>query len=461
MSITGQLCTKLTSLTSRQLSHEVMNAARQLFLDGLAVGVAGAQVEPAPAILAEHFHAQGGKPAASVLGLGLRLPATWAALVNGASMHVLDYEPMWLPSTHALSPALGAALTAAEITSADGREIAAAVIKGIEIQGWLLAAQGDDVRSKDYRFHPPGAVGPIGAAVAAGHILKLDAQRLACAIGIAASRCGGLFTNSGTMTKASHCGYAASLGLESAMLAARGFTASTEIFDATTQSYGQALLATSFDPSMLLNVGSKFRVLDPGYAIKLFPCKFTTHYSICAALAVRPKLPSTSGIASIKMRAAEVPTGDRPQPRTGLEGKFSVQYTAAAALLDGEVKISTFTDERLNRADMKELLPRMRLEMSPDIPSKYTAGRYLDMEIEMQNGFRVTERCTAPRGSWGTPPVSTTEHLAKVRDCLATQLSSGEADRLLELASALDTLSADQIGEILRLCSGRKKAPAQ
>jgi aconitate decarboxylase len=460
MSITAQLCTKLADLHGRQLPPEILNVARQLLLDGLAVGVAGAKVEPAPAILAEHFQAQGGKPAASVLGLGLRLPATWAALVNGASMHVLDYEPMWLPSTHALSPALGAALAAAEITGAEGRELAAAIIKGIEIQGWLLAAQGD-VRSKDYRFHPPGAVGPIGAAVAAGHILKLDAERLACAIGIAASRCGGLFTNSGTMTKASHCGYAASLGLEAAMLAARGFTASTEIFDAKTQSYGQALLAPGFDPSALLNVGTKFRVLDPGYAIKLFPCKFTTHYSICAALAVRPKVPSRSAIASVRMRAAEVPTGDRPQPRTGLECKFSVQYTAAAALLDGEVKISTFTDERLNRADMKELLPKMQLEMSPDIPSKYTAGRYLDMEIEMKDGSRVTERCTAPRGSWGTPPVSTAEHLAKVRDCLSMQLSSDEAERCIELAGALDSLSADQVREMIQLCSGRKKLPAQ
>ena len=460
MSITAQLCTKLADLHGRQLPPEILKAARQLLLDGLAVAVAGARVEPAPAILAEHFRIQGGKPAAFVLGLGMRLPVTWAALVNGASMHVLDYEPMWLPSTHALSPALGAALAAAEITGAEGAELAAALIKGIEIQGWLLAAQGD-VRSKDYRFHPPGAVGPIGAAVAAGHLLKLDAKRLACAIGIAASRCGGLFTNSGTMTKAGHCGYAASLGLESAMLATRGFTASTEIFDAKTQSYGQALLSAGFDPSALLNVGTSFRVLDPGYAIKLFPCKFTTHYSICAALAVRPKLPSKSAIASVKMRAAEVPTGDRPQPRTGLEGKFSVQYTAAAALLDGEVKISTFTDERLNRADMKELLPKMRLEMSPDIPSKYTAGRYLDMEIEMQNGFRITERCTAPRGSWGTPPVSTAEHLAKVRDCLSMQLSSDEVERCIELASALESLSADQIGEMLRLCSGREKLPAQ
>jgi aconitate decarboxylase len=161
------------------------------------------------------------------------------------------------------------------------------------------------------------------------------------------------------------------------------------------------------------------------------------------------------------MRAAEVPTGDRPQPRTGLEGKFSVQYTAAAALLDGEVKISTFTDERLNRADMKELLPKMQLEMSPDIPSKYTAGRYLDMEIEMKDGSRVTERCTAPRGSWGTPPVSTAEHLAKVRDCLSMQLSSDEAERCIELAGALDSLSADQVREMIQLCSGRKKLPAQ
>jgi aconitate decarboxylase len=96
-------------------------------------------------------------------------------------------------------------------------------VLGIEIQGRLRAAAGA-LESHELRFHPPGFVGPIGAAVAAGHLLDFDAGQFANAIGIAGSRCGGLFINLGRMTKATHCAYAAALGLEAALLTRRGFT---------------------------------------------------------------------------------------------------------------------------------------------------------------------------------------------------------------------------------------------
>ena len=98
-----------------------------------------------------------------------------------------------------------------------GAKILTAMVLGIEIQGRLRAAAGA-LESHELRFHPPGFVGPIGAAVAAGHLLDFDAAQFANAIGIAGSRCGGLFINLGTMTKATHCAYAAALGLEAAPL---------------------------------------------------------------------------------------------------------------------------------------------------------------------------------------------------------------------------------------------------
>ena len=82
-----------------------------------------------------------------------------------------------------------------------------------------------------------------------------------------------------------------------------------------------------------------FRLVDPGFTIKIFPCKFTTHYGITAALAARTRIPSAEAIRAVRMLAPIVPTGDRPHPATGLEGKFSVQYTLAAALLDGAVTL--------------------------------------------------------------------------------------------------------------------------
>ena len=109
-SLTSQVCDRIVACGREPLGAHLLPAARQLFLDGVAVAVAGARLEEAPRILAAHFAdpltGTGGGSSSSLLGLNARLGTVPAALVNGASMHVLDFEPMWLPATHALSPAL-------------------------------------------------------------------------------------------------------------------------------------------------------------------------------------------------------------------------------------------------------------------------------------------------------------------------------------------------------------------
>ena len=109
--------------------------------------------------------------------------------------------------------------------------------------------------------------------------------------------------------------------------------------------------------------GRPFRIVDPGYAIKIFPAKFSTHYAITAALMARPQIPSPDAIRNVRITAADVPSSDRPHPRSGLDGKFSLQYTAAVALLDGHVGLSSFTDERLARADMQALLGKIEVNI--------------------------------------------------------------------------------------------------
>src|SRR4029077_19968808 len=194
--------------------------------------------------------------------------------------------------------------------------------------------------------------------------------------------CGSLTSNTGTMTKSTHCGYAASLGLESALLAASGFTGDTAAFDGP-HGYVWSFLPPRFDREMLLRFGPPFRLVDPGYTLKIFPCKFTTHYGITAALALRPKISAPAAIRAVRMLAPVVPTGDRPHPRTGLEGKFSVQYTLAAALLDGAGTLSSVADGALHRPDMQTLLSKIAVTMSTDITTEYNAGRYIDLEIEL------------------------------------------------------------------------------
>ena len=453
MTVTRKLCEKIVATTADSMGEAAIPKARQLVLDGVAVAVAGARLEEAPKILADYLRGQGSKSECSALGYGFRLAAVPAALLNATSMHVLDFEPMWTPATHALSPALAPSLMLAESLGAHGRDVLAAVIKGVEIQGWIRQACGH-VESRDFRFHPPGMVGPIGAAVAASHLLKLDAAKLANAIGIATSRCGSLTSNTGTMTKSTHCGYAASLGLESALLAAAGFTGDDEPFDSAS-GYAAIFLPPHFDREMLMSFGPPFRLVDPSFTLKIFPCKFTTHYGITAALAARPRIPSVDAIRAVRMLAPVVPTGDRPHPKRGLEGKFSVQYTLAAALLDGAVTLSSFTDERLHQPDMQALLRKIAVTMTSDITTEYNAGRYVALEVELADGTTVRERCERPRGSWGAEPISEAEHMVKVRDCLAGSLSPSAIDECMELGSRFEQLDGNGVRRMLALaCQG-------
>jgi len=448
MTVTSQLCERIAGTGYDNLGATAIEAARRLVLDGIAIAIAGTE-EEAIHILAAHHKEQGGAAQATAIGNGFRLNTVSAAALNGAAMHVLDFEPMWSPANHALSTTLAGVLALAEARGATGREVLTALVKGVEMQGWIRQASRQFEASTS-RFHPPGAVGPLGAAVAAGHILKLDPDRLAHAIGIAASRAGSLLANAGTMTKSTHCGHASALGLESALFAARGFTANVEVFEAA-QGYVPALYDDGFKVDEMLGFGrAPLRVVEPGYAIKMFPSQFGTHFGITAGLELHPNIPSPAVIRRVILTAPVMNYVNRPRPKTGLSGKFSLQYTAASALLDGKVGIRTFTDARLAKADMQELLGKFELRLDPKIPGRFEE-MYVLLRVELDGGRVLETRCDGPRGKWGTPPISEAEHLVKIRDCLTTRLEPAAAERVIGLARRIDDLDAAGVRQIMQL----------
>jgi aconitate decarboxylase len=442
-----ELCEKIVSLTYGELPALVIARARQLFLDGLAVAVAGTD-EKAIRLLAAHYRGYGARPEATALGLGFRTAAPCAAALNGAAMHVLDFEPMWSPANHALSTTLPAVLALAESRKSGGQEILTALIKGIEIQSWLREA-GHAAALTGEIFHPPGVVGPIGSAVAAGHILRLDAAALVHAIGIAASRAGSLFANAGTMTKCTHCGHAAQAGLEAAMLAADGFTANPDVI-AAPDGYAVAFLGPDFDARKLLNFGSSFRIVDPGFALKMFPSQFGTHFAITAGLELFPKVADCRQIHSIRLTTPVMPYVNRPFPENGLAGKFSFQYTFGRALVDGRVTIDTFSDRQVQDPVIQALLAKVQLTMDPAIPARFEA-MHVEAEVELADGNVLAARCDGPRGVWGSRPIGGDEHLGKVRDCLSRRLNDAMVDRCVALGSNIDRLSSAEVGELLTI----------
>jgi aconitate decarboxylase len=425
-------------------------AVKRLIADGVAVAMAGSREQP-PAIVADHVRETGSEPLATVWGFGFRTTPAQAAYANAVSMHVLDFEPMSNPPTHAVSPTVPAAFALAEARNANGREIVAACAKGFEMQGRVLLAANPARGSLP--FHTPGVIGVMGSAVAASHLLRLDAARTANALGIAASRCGGLPANTGSMVKCTHCGNVAVAGLEAAMLSARGFTAHPGIFEAP-HGYVATFFPAGFDYGKLLEFGRPYRCVDPGMAIKFFPSKYPTHFAIAAALDVRRAVDDSARIHAVRIVAPEIADANRPQPRGGLEGKFSFQYTAAAALLDGEVGFRSFTDERRFRPDMVALLGKTMVVYDKRIPQD-TRKMRVTVEITLDDGTHHSSTCRKPPGTWGEP-INEAQHHVKLRDCLGVRLDPARADRVLEMLGRMEKLSAGQVQELAALLSHSK-----
>lgn len=446
-SVTAQLCERIVSLKADSLSDAAREKVRQLVLDGIAVAVAGTVQERPPGILAAQVKEEGAHPTASVIGFGFKTTPARAAYVNGSSMHVLDYEPMWLPANHALSTTLPAALALAEPLGSNGEALALALVKGIEIQGWIRQASGQ-FEPKNLVFHPPGMVGPLSSAVAAAELLKLDVSELRHALGLAGSRCGSLLANAGTMTKSTHCGLAASLGLESAQLAARGFTSNDNILE-DPRGYAAAFFQ-QFDAALLENFGPPYRLVTPSYAIKNFPSQFGTHFAISAALEVHRQVSSPAEIEHVYLRTPMMPYVDRAFPETGLDGKFSWQYTAACALLDGKVTMASFEDERRFSADMVNMLGKIELDMRDDM-----SGQFDEMTVyakaTLTGGHTIEGECLGPKGSWRGEPLAPGDHLEKVRECLGLKLEPEAIEQVIALGSHCDELDAEGLRELIAL----------
>ena len=380
---------------------------RLLLLDGLAVAIAGAH-ETGPSILAKLAQRDVPQGPARVIGKGFSTGVVQAARINGASMHVLDFEPMWNPPNHALSPLLPALLAVAQWREdsgcgVQGRSLLRALAKGVEAQGRLRLASGQIEPSK-LTMHPPGAVGPLAAALACADLIALPLAQTVAAVSMAASRCGSVLANVGTMTKALHCGDAAANGAEAAMLAAEGFTANVDAIGSP-RGWGPALFGSTFEPQHLTAPLEIARALSPGPAWKLFPSQFATHFVITAALELRSSNPSVNWgdqVARIELRTPVMHYINRPKPDTGLDGKFSWQYTTAVALLDGQIEPKSFTQDRRFSSDVVSLLEKITLNTDETISGRLDR-MHVELKVVLRDGREFTQRCDAPLGSWTRP----------------------------------------------------------
>jgi 2-methylcitrate dehydratase PrpD len=446
MDYTAQLADFVATSSFEQLPDDVVLAAKIAILDGIANLVAGC-AQPIAAVVRPYVNGKAGVEESSVVGQRQKLPASSAAWLNGVFMHCLDYEVQGYPSSHGTSSILPAALAVGERRGASGSDLLLSYVIGWDVQQRIrTAGEHGDMRG----FHPPGVVGPMGAAAAAARVLGLDPKRTATAFGLAASRASGLFANNGTMTKATHPGNAARTGVESAELAAAGLTANLNILE-DPRGFVSAIFGGVFDwPTLVEGLGTRYHLVDPGYTIKPYPAEIYMQWPIDAARTLRAR--GKINFRDIAAVVVEPPAFrkdlSRPSPESGLDGKFSYEYCVAVALTQEAVTIGSFSDDVRFSADIVDMLPKITLKRNPDISSD-KRKTWTRITVTLADGQELVERCDKFIGNVERP-MTRDAHLAKVVDCLSVGgCSPQQAAEIVACVDELENLS--RIDELARL----------
>ncbi len=452
--LTAQFAEQILAVEYGFLPNEAIDMARQVTLDGLAVILAGA-TEPLGVgrISTEYVREMGGAPQASVIAGGFKTSMLNAAYANGTMAHALDFDNTWYPLNHPTSPTLPAILAIAENYKLSGKRIIEAIVTAFEVQARIrLAATGLKTGTG---FHKPGTTGTFGATVAATKLLGLNREQTLMALGIAGSRAGSLSINTGSMTKSSHSGHAARMGIECGVLAKMGWTASADVFGP--KGFFDTFLHGEAQPELLTRgFGKPFRMVDPGVGFKKYPSNYFTHRPIDAALALREEI----GFLPARIDRVEVifprfEYVNRPQPATGLDGKFSVQYTTAIALLDGEITVDSFTNERRFAPDIVALLPSVEFRVDDAIPADFDRMHVI-VNVWLSDGRQISKRIDKLSG-WVGYPLTREQRLKKFFSCARRVLAEGPARRVLELVEQLETLP--DVTEIMDIVRGERGAP--
>jgi 2-methylcitrate dehydratase PrpD len=384
--ITQILAQFVATHPSKGWSDAVDHEAHRTFTNWLGCAVGAAHHESANSALAACQLLQ---PAAqaSVLGRSEKVDMGSAALINGITSHTFDFDDTHLKTIiHPAGPVASAVLALAEHTGASGRAVIDALVLGIDVS----CRVGNTMYPEHYDrgWHITGSTGTLGAAAACARLLKLDVQKTAMALGIAASQPIGMREQFGTMTKPFHPGGAARAGLMSALLASQGFTASPKALEAPRGMI--QTVSTKYDWNEITGeLGKRFEISFNTY--KPFACGIVIHPSIDACSQLRAQGIKADDVERIELKVHSLVlelTGKK-EPADGLQGKFSVYHGCACGLIFGQAGEDQYFDDIVNRPDMVALRRKVVAtvddsidEASADVTAVLKDGRKVHVFVE-------------------------------------------------------------------------------
>ena len=426
----------------RDWSGDALERAGAAFVDTAACMLAGAD-DDAPRAACEAV-ARWGSGAAVVVGTPHRLPAPWAALVNGTAAHALDYDDVLeISNAHASAVLVPALLALGEERGADGASCADAFIVGVEV----MARLGEALNMTHYfrGWHTTSTLGAPAAAAACARLLRLDAARTTAALSLATSLASGAKRQFGTMAKPLHAGLAAKNGIVAATLAEAGLSAATDAYEGE-RGFVDLFAGVPHErlEAALADFDAPPAIERHGLWQKIYPCCASAHRPLDALLDLQAEGGvGPEAVAEIDALLPEVAVQNLPYaaPADAMQARFSLPYLLASALVDGRLALDAFTGAALTRPSVRAFLPKVRMRPDPAQPGTVNvdaAPQRATVRLRLAGGAERARTVREPRGHPRRPLGCDALH-AKFVDCAARALPPAVHDAAFE---AFDGLAA-------------------
>ncbi len=411
----------------------VRREATRSILNWMGCAVGGSQHETVDRALAA-LRPFAGAEQATVLGRRERIDMMHAALLNGISSHVFDFDDTHLKTIiHPAGPVASAILALAEYQPVDGADLLHAFILGVEVECRI----GNAVYPAHYDigWHITGTAGVFGAAAAAGKLLGLNEQRMIWALGIAGTQSSGFREMFGTMCKSFHPGRAAQNGLASAFLAESDFTSSNQVLEAK-RGFAHVMSTKQDYDEITRDLGKSFEVSLNTY--KPFACGIVIHPVIdgCIQLRNEHELKAEDiERVTVRVHPLVLELTGKKTPQVGLEGKFSVYHSAAVAIIHGAAGETEYSDAAVR--DSQTVALRDRVEAIADASIHEAEAQ---VSIMLKNNQRLEKHVKHAIGSLERP-MSDADLEEKFRGLADGVLSKAETDRLIDLCWKVEGLA--------------------
>lgn len=432
----------VAGLKFEDLPATAIEATRRNLLDTVGVAIAGASApgcrEVVRAVLDNYAGTQ-----SAVWGTGRGASAAEAALANGTMAHALDFDDTHdIAVLHAGVSVVPAALAMADrIGGVSGEELAVAVTAGLDVACRLGVATRVSPVVRGWAY--TATHGLFGAAAAAARLLKLEAEQVGHALGIAYAQAAGncQCLVDGALTKRMQPGFSARNGVLSAILASSGITGTTNTFDGI-HGLARIYLGGEFDRDVLVrDLGASFEHENLSY--KPYPACRHTHAAIDAALHLASEHDiDPDAVEAISVGVNEegyanvcVPAETKSRPRVVVDAQFSIPFCIATALAKRRVFIPDLAPDALDDPAVLRLAALVRAHVDPQLQKEYGRGvSPAAVSITLKNGSTVTAIRTEALGGLAAP-MDFDRLAVKFRQCAryaSGPVTEAGADELIE-----------------------------